>query len=292
MAIKKGGLGRGLDSLFSENATDTGNAVNIRLNDIEPNRDQPRKDFDEEALSELAESIAKHGLIQPIVVRPQTNGTYRIIAGERRWRACRMAGLSEVPVVIKEIDDKELMELALIENLQREDLNAVEEAQGYRSLIDTYNLTQEQVAESVGKSRSAVTNALRLLNLNEAELEALKTGAITSGHARALLSVEDTDLRAAMLAAAINGASVRELEKMAKGSKTASAKAKPKDLFYSEVELSLKNEMRRKVSVKGNAKGAGTITIEFFSKEELADFAKKLSNIFYSFLLLSIIFIF
>lgn len=279
MSIKKGGLGRGLDSLFSENATESQSAVNIRLTDIEPNRDQPRKDFDEESLSELAESIAKHGLIQPIVVRPQTNGSYRIIAGERRWRACRMAGLNEVPVVVKEIDDKELMELALIENLQREDLNAVEEAQGYRSLIDTYNLTQEQVAESVGKSRSAVTNALRLLNLNEAELDALKTGAITSGHARALLSVEDSDLRKTMFAAATNGASVRELEKMAKVSKSAApVKAKAKDLFYSEVELSLKNEMHRKVSVKGNAKGVGTITIEFFSKEELADFAKKLSE--------------
>ena len=279
MAIKKGGLGRGLDSLFSENAADAQSAVNIRLSDIEPNRDQPRKDFDEESLSELADSIAKHGLIQPIVVRPQTNGTYRIIAGERRWRACRMAGLREVPVVIKEIDDRELMEIALIENLQREDLNAVEEAQGYRSLIDTYNLTQEQVAESVGKSRSAVTNALRLLNLNEDELEALKTGDITSGHARALLSCEDNERRKVMFEAAKNGASVRELEKMAKASKAAPAThAKSKDQFYSEVELSLKNEMRRKVTVKGNAKGNGTITIEFFSKEELADFAKRLSE--------------
>lgn len=279
MAIKKGGLGRGLDSLFSENATDSKSAVTIRLSDIEPNRDQPRKDFDEESLSELADSIAKHGLIQPIVVRPQTNGTYRIIAGERRWRACRMAGLLEVPVVVKEIDDRELMELALIENLQREDLNAVEEAQGYRSLIDTYNLTQEQVAESVGKSRSAVTNALRLLNLNEDELEALKTGAITSGHARALLSCEDNGRRKEMFAAAKGGASVRELEKMAKVSKSAPAtRAKSKDQFYSEVELSLKNEMRRKVTVKGDSKGKGTITIEFFSKEELADFAKKLSE--------------
>lgn len=279
MAVKKGGLGRGLESLFNENATDAKDAVSIRLSDIEPNREQPRKNFDEEALSELAESISKHGLIQPIVVRPQANGSYRIIAGERRWRACRMAGLSEVPVVIKEIDDRELMELALIENLQREDLNAVEEALGYRSLIDTYNLTQEQVAESVGKSRSAVTNALRLLNLGEEELEALKSGAITSGHARALLSCEDEELRKNMLKLALQGASVRELEKMAKVSKsTPATHAKSKDQFYSEVELSLKNEMHRKVSVKGNAKGVGTITIEFFSKEELADFAKRLSE--------------
>lgn len=280
MAVKKGGLGRGLESLFSENAADAQGAVNIRLSDIEPNRNQPRKDFDEESLSELAESIAKHGLIQPIVVQPQANGSYRIIAGERRWRASRIAGLTEVPVIVKEIDDKELMELALIENLQREDLNPVEEALGYRSLIDTYDLTQEQVAESVGKSRSAVTNALRLLGLNDTELEALRTGSISPGHARALLSCEDADIRQRMLLAAVEGASVRELEKTAKLSKaeTTQPKVKTKDRFYSEVELSLKNEMRRKVSIKGNAKGVGTITIEFFSKEELADFAKKLSE--------------
>lgn len=280
MAIKKGGLGRGLDSLFSENAADTQSAVEIRISDIEPNRNQPRRDFDEESLSELAESIQKHGLIQPIVVRPETNGSYRIIAGERRWRASRMAGLTQVPAIIKEIDDKALMELALIENLQREDLNAVEEALGYRSLIDTYELTQEQVAESVGKSRSAVTNALRLLNLNDTELEALRMGSISPGHARALLSCEDSQLRQRMMLAAIEGASVRELEKMAKVSTSAKSQKRlaSKDTFYSEVELSLKSEMHRKVSVKGNAKGAGTITIEFFSKEELADFAKKLSE--------------
>ncbi len=193
MAVKKGGLGRGLESLFNENATDSEGAVYIKLNEIEPNREQPRKDFDEEALSELADSISKHGLIQPIVVRPTTVGTYQIIAGERRWRASRLAGLDSVPVIIKEIDDKALMELALIENLQREDLNAVEEALGYKSLIDTYKLTQEEVAEQVGKSRSAVTNALRLLNLTDTELEALKKGIISAGHARALLSCDDEE---------------------------------------------------------------------------------------------------
>ena len=166
-AVKKGGLGRGLDALFNENATDEKGVVTLRLSEIEPNRNQPRTSFDEEALSELADSIEKHGLIQPIVVRPTSSGVYQIVAGERRWRASRMAGLSEVPVVIKELDDQKYYEIALIENLQREDLNAVEEAQGYRTLIDTYGLTQEQVAESVGKSRSAVTNALRLLKLNE-----------------------------------------------------------------------------------------------------------------------------
>lgn len=219
MAVKKGGLGRGLDSLFSENATDSDGAVKLNINDIEPNRDQPRKDFDEQSISELADSIARHGLIQPIVVKPNANGRYSIIAGERRWRASRIAGLSEVPVIIKDADEQTLMELALIENLQREDLNAVEEALGYRSLIDGYGLTQEEVAKRMGKSRSAVTNALRLLALNSTELEALRRGSITAGHARALLSCDDENTRSKMLLAAADGASVRDLERMAAAAK-------------------------------------------------------------------------
>ncbi len=281
MAVKKGGLGRGLDALFNENSTENGGVINVSLNDIEPNREQPRKDFDEEALSELAESIAEHGLIQPIVVKPQTNGRYSIIAGERRWRACRIAGLYEVPVVIKDADPQELMELALIENLQREDLNAVEEALGYRSLIDSFALTQEQVAKRVGKSRTAVTNALRLLNLTDEELQALRLGAITAGHARALLSVEDEALRRQMLELATNGASVRELEKMAtkaKKGKASAKKAQAKPIFYSEVELSLKNELHRKVNITPTGDGKGKITIEFFSDEELSDFARRLAD--------------
>lgn len=280
MAAKKGGLGRGLESLFNENASDSGSAVTLRLSDIEPNRNQPRKSFDEEALSELSESIKIHGLIQPIVVRPEANGTYRIIAGERRWRACVMAGLSEVPVVIKETDDKELMELALIENLQREDLNAVEEALGYRLLMDTYGMTQENVSESVGKSRSTVANSLRLLSLNENELDLLKEGRITAGHARALLSCEDGVLRKDMLEKALNGASVRELENMAKGKKTSvkDKKEKRKESYFEEVELALKNELGRRVNVKKTGKESGTLTIEFFSREELADFAKRLAE--------------
>jgi ParB family chromosome partitioning protein len=278
MAVKKSGLGRGLESLFNENATDEGGIITVSLNDIEPNRQQPRKDFDEDALSELAESIAQHGLIQPIVVKPTANGRYSIIAGERRWRACRIAGLYEVPVVIKDVEAQELMELALIENLQREDLNAVEEALGYRSLIDTFGLTQEEVATRMGKSRTAVTNALRLLNLSEDELGALRIGAITAGHARALLSVEETELREKMLELAIKGASVRDLEKMAKTNKKPAAKKQGKNNFYNEVELSLKNELRRKVSIKSDGRGKGTITIEFFSDEELSDFARRLAD--------------
>ena len=282
MAAKKGGLGRGLESLFSENATDSDGAVKLNINDIEPNRDQPRKDFDEQSISELADSIARHGLIQPIVVKPTLDGRYSIVAGERRWRACRIAGLNEVPVVVKEADEQTLMEIALIENLQREDLNAVEEALGYRSLIDTYGLTQEEVAKKMGKSRSAVTNALRLLALNSNELEALRRGTISAGHARALLSCEDETLRAKMLLAAADGASVRELEKAAaasKKAKTAKTNAnEAKPTFYSEVELSLKNEMRRKVHINPSGKGKGTLTVEFFSDDELAEFAKRLAG--------------
>ena len=153
MAVKKGGLGRGLDSLFTENSTEKNGILNLNINDIEPNREQPRKSFDDDAVSELADSIAQHGLIQPIVVTPLSNGRYSIVAGERRWRACRIAGLNEVPVIIKDASKQELMEIALIENLQREDLNPVEEAFGYRSFIDSFGLTQEEVATRMGKSR-------------------------------------------------------------------------------------------------------------------------------------------
>lgn len=281
MAPKKGGLGRGLESLFNENATDTDGAVKLNINDIEPNRDQPRKDFDETALSELADSIAQHGLIQPIVVKPTTQGRYSIIAGERRWRACRMAGLNEVPVIIKDADEQTLMEIALIENLQREDLNAVEEALGYRSLIDSFGLTQDEVAKKMGKSRSAVTNALRLLALNENELEALRRGTITAGHARALLSCDDEEARAKMLLAAADGASVRELERLAAAAKKKPAGKKAetkKPTFYSEVELSLKDSLHRKVKITPAGNGKGTITLEFFNNAELSEFAKKLGG--------------
>ena len=280
MAAKKGGLGRGLDALFNENTVDSGSTVTLKLNEIEPNKSQPRKSFDEQSLSELAESIEKHGLIQPIIVRPLSNGNYGIVAGERRWRACRMAGLDTVPVVIKELDDKEYTEVALIENLQREDLNPVEEAEGYKTLIDTYSLTQEQVAESVGKSRSAVTNMLRLLSLTEKELDALRSGKITSGHARALLSAEDT-IREDMLKAALGGASVRTLEQMAKQKPSAEKKkpAKSKKPFYSEVQISLREELGRKVDIKPSGKKGGTITIEFFDDKELTEIAKKLSEL-------------
>lgn len=280
MAVKKGGLGRGLDSLFNENSTEENGVLKLNINDIEPNREQPRKTFDDDAVSELADSITQHGLIQPIVVTPLSNGRYSIVAGERRWRACRMAGLNEVPVIVKEATKQELMEIALIENLQREDLNPVEEAFGYRSLIESFGLTQEEVATRMGKSRSAVTNALRLLNLNEEELDALKNGLITAGHARCLIGIEDTEIRAKMLAAAINGASVRDIERMAQLAKkpAKAAKKEEKNKLYSEVELSLRSELHRKVKIVSTGKGKGKITIEFYSDKELCDFANKLTD--------------
>ena len=280
MAVKKGGLGRGLDSLFNENATEENGILKLNINDIEPNREQPRKIFDDDAVSELADSIAQHGLIQPIVVTPLSNGRYSIVAGERRWRACRMAGLCEVPVIVKDASKQELMEIALIENLQREDLNPVEEAFGYRSLIEGFGLTQEEVAVRMGKSRSAVTNALRLLNLNEDELDALKNSLISAGHARCLIGIEDVDIRAKMLAAAIDGASVRDIERMAQLAKkpAKAAKKEEKNKLYSEVELSLRSELHRKVKIVSTGKGKGKITIEFYSDKELCDFANKLTD--------------
>ena len=189
--LKKGGLGKGLDALFVENDTGDTSSVTLRISEIEPNREQPRKYFDEEALTELADSIRQHGVIQPLLVRPMENGTYQLVAGERRWRASRMAGLTEVPVVIKDLSEIEAMELALIENLQRQDLNPIEEAVGFQQLMERYSMTQEQVASRVGKSRPAVANALRLLNLPEQVVAMVQSGEVSPGHARALLKLEE-----------------------------------------------------------------------------------------------------
>ncbi len=283
MQNKKGGLGRGLDALFNDNSTDRNDLIQVKLIDIEPNKEQPRKSFDEKALSELADSIREHGMLQPIIVKPLTNGTYKIIAGERRWRASRLAGLETVPVIIKDFDDKEIMEVALIENLQREDLNPVEEALGYRSLMENFGMTQEEVAQRVGKSRSAIANALRLLNLRPSELEALKNGKITAGHARALLAAADALTREQMLELATNGASVHELERIAKAShrpRNERAATMSGSGFYAEVELALKEALHRKVKVTKLGEDHGAITIEFYGDEELRDIAAKLGKMY------------
>lgn len=275
---KIGGLGRGLDALFSENATDEGKLTTLSIHEIEPNKEQPRKDFDEEALNELADSISVHGLLQPIVVRPRATGRYEIIAGERRWRACRIAGLVSVPAVIMELDEQSAAEVALVENLQRQDLNAYEEAQGYSTLIEKFGLTQENVAQRVAKSRASVANALRLLKLDKKMLDALREGKITAGHARALLSVEG-DLREQLFQLALKGASVRSLEALTHKKPANSPKKENKiGTFEKEVALSLKEVLHRPVTIKGGKNGKGTLTIEFYNKDELAEFAKRLAD--------------
>ncbi len=269
---KIGGLGRGLDSLFSDNA-DNGNVAEIRISEIEPNRNQPRKNFSDDALNELSESIKEHGLISPILVRPLGNG-YQIIAGERRWRASRLAGLSTIKAIVKDMSDEEVMEVALIENLQRENLNPIEEAEGYGELIKKLGLTQEQVAEKLHKSRSYITNSLRLLSLDTMSVNALKEGKISVGHAKALLSIDDISLRTIALKEAINGASVREIEKL----KPKQIKIKSTDRYYDEVALALKDRLRRNVKITPKQKGRGTIQIEFYNKDELTEITKRLTE--------------
>ena len=283
MAKKLGGLGRGLDSLFADNSVDEINpSVNkLRIMEIEPNHDQPRKDFDEKALSELAESIEQHGVLQPLVVRPLANGAYQLVAGERRWRAARIAGLTEVPVVIKELSDEEVIEIAMIENLQREDLNPLEEALGYRYMMDELGITQEQAAEKVGKSRPAVANALRLLKLPDEVQEMIKNNLISPGHARALLGFDSEDMiiQTAKLIVK-DDLSVREVETMVKNSKKTPKipKQLKRDKFFSEVELALVENLGRKVKIKESKRDAGLLEIEFFDKDDLESLAMKLEN--------------
>lgn len=284
MASHKGGLGKGLEALFKENTADEGQIIKVRLSEIEPNRDQPRKQFDEAALAELSDSIAQHGILQPLLVRPLAIGGYQLVAGERRWRAARMAGLTEAPVVIREMGDQEAAELAMIENLQREDLNPMEEARGYQSLMDEFGLTQEETAKVVNKSRPAVANALRLLNLPDTVAEMVLAGRLSAGHARALLAFPTPEQQETMaIKAEEEHLSVRELERRAKESgtrRTVSRETADKlfagDSFYSEVELALNEHLGRKVKVQKNAKGAGTLQLEFYSQDDLKELANRL----------------
>lgn len=280
MAGRKGGLGKGLDAIFAENDTNSENAaVTLKVAEIEPNRGQPRKEFDEKALGELADSIARHGVLQPLLVRPIPGGGYQIVAGERRWRAARMAGVMEVPAVVREMSDSQVMELALIENLQREDLNPLEEAQGYQSLIETYGLTQEEVSKTVGKSRPAITNALRLMNLPPEIQEMLNKGLISAGHARTILAFPNKEQMMNAAKAAVGGASVREMEKMVK---KANGQQSPKRVkkcphYYEEVEISMKEHLGRKVHV-GGTKKRGILQIEFYGEDDLTELVKSLDG--------------
>jgi ParB-like partition proteins len=277
--MKKRGLGRGLDVIFAENAGDAAeNSISIKISEIEPNREQPRKEFDSEALAELADSISQHGILQPLLLRPMIGGGYRIVAGERRWRASRMAGLTEVPAVVREMTDTEEMLFALIENLQREDLTPLEEAKGYRTLIETQDFTQEEVSRTVGKSRPAVTNALRLLNLPEIIQNMLEDGRITAGHARTLLSFQNEEEMIQGAEKAAEGMSVRELEKLAKSlneKKTKTKKIKTQAQYYEETQLALGSYLNRKVKVSGTKK-KGVLQIEFYGEEDLKNLIAEL----------------
>ena len=274
MASNKG-LGKGLGALFGdiqEEVQEKGPYQLLPLHKVEPNRSQPRQDFDEEELAALSESIALHGIIQPLTVRELSGGYYQIIAGERRWRAARMAGLSEIPAVIIEADDKKAMELALIENLQRQDLNPVEESLGYQSLMQDYGLTQDETAQRVGKSRSAVANALRLLNLPPEILEKLRIGALTPGHARAVLSLKDSkkQLEAAQKIIAL-GLSVRQAELLCKNMDTAPKKEPKVTLavdYIGECEKSLSKHLGRGVKIV-SGKRKGHFELEFYGAEDL-----------------------
>ena len=284
MAKGRGGLGRGLESLFEDAAPSFESDTRIEtlpLREIEPDPGQPRKTFNDETLAELSASIAEHGLLQPIAVRPKPSGGYLIVAGERRWRASRMAGLTEVPVIVKDVTDEQAMELALVENLQREDLDPVEEAAGIRELMTRCDLTQEQAARKLGKSRSALANSLRLLSLPETVLELLKSGFITIGHAKVVLGLPTPELQEeAAQMIADNQLNVRQAEalckKLAKPAKEPVAAPLPSALPV-EVEESLKQALGSEVRVAYHD-GKGKLTVHFYSDDQLKAFANLLGQ--------------
>lgn len=287
MAGKKMGLGKGLDSMIPPKATSratkdslknesqiskTGETI-LKINEVEPNKKQPRKFFNEEALQELSESIKQHGIVQPLVVAKKDD-YYEIIAGERRWRAAKLAGLKEVPVVIKDYSPQEIMEVALIENIQREDLNPVEEARAYENLIKEYNLKQEELAQRVSKSRSAITNSLRLLKLSDEVLDMLMEETISSGHARALLALKDKDQQLQVAEKIISDKlSVREIEKIVKTINNPAKKTQKKELkndfVYRDIEEQLKQTIGTKVRINRKSEDKGKIEIEYYSQDEL-----------------------
>lgn len=288
MAKKQKGLGKGLGALFSESPElsleqpDSGPNT-LPIQKIEPNPNQPRQDFDPEALEDLANSIRDHGLIQPITVRPTESGYYQIIAGERRWRASRMAGLTEVPVNILEADDQTAAELALIENLQREDLNPVEEARGYETLIETYGLTQEGVADILSVSRPAVANTLRLLKLPEAVLNLVEIGALSAGHARALITLESEALQVqAANQITRQQLSVRQTELLVKRLKRQAPEEPAADPlavdYYRECEVNLTRQLGRKVKIR-KGKNGGTFQLDYYGDEDLQQLIEGLQTL-------------
>lgn len=284
MAAKRTGLGKGLDSMIPpkamskvskeerEEVSKTGEKI-LKINEVEPNKKQPRKFFNEEALQELSDSIKQHGIVQPLVVAKQKD-YYEIIAGERRWRAAKMAGLKEVPVVIKDYSPQEVMEVALIENIQREDLNPVEEARAYQNLIKEYDLKQEEVADRVSKSRSAITNSLRLLKLDDQVLNMLVEETISSGHARTLLALDDPEQQLSVAEKIVKDRlSVRDTEKLVKNLNQPAKKTKKKqlknDFVYRDMEEQLKRTIGTKVKINRKSENEGKIEIEYYSQDDL-----------------------
>ena len=300
MAVKRGGLGKGLDSLIPEAIKTTPEntkivekvvekvvekpvEMKVKISMVGPNREQPRKQFDEDALVELADSIKQFGIIQPLIVQ-EKNGFYEIIAGERRWRAAKLAGLKEVPVIVKDYSDLEVVEISLIENIQRENLNPIEEALAYKRLLNEFNLKQDEVAERVSKSRTAVTNSMRLLKLDERVQQMVIDDKLSTGHARALLGIEEPDLQFATATKVFDEKlSVREVEKLVKKiqqGKQEKKKEKPvHDFIYTDLEEKMKAAMGTKVSIHQNAKGKGKIEIEYYSREDLERIIDIITNV-------------
>jgi ParB family chromosome partitioning protein len=281
---KKSGLGNVLDTIFDDNLfggdESAGNKATMKVNEIEPNRSQPRKTFDTEKLASLAETITAHGLIQPIIVRPYNN-TYQIVAGERRWRASKMAGLTEVPVLIVELDDSETMQIALIENIQREELNPLEEADAYHELTEKFKMKQEDVAKRVGKPRSSVANSLRLLTLPEPIKELVKTGELSKGHCKVLLGLNDTIQMVQLAQKCVsNGIPVRSLEKLIKNENAPKKEEAVynKKPIYVEAEISLRNAIGKTVRINEGKNDKITIEIDVFSEDELIEIINSITN--------------
>lgn len=279
-SLKKG-LGKGVDALFGDSPedilfkdeADKNGVTTLPLIDIEPNKDQPRKDFDADKLDALAESISEHGVISPILVTPTQNGTYKIVAGERRWRASKIAGLKEIPCIIKELDNQALSEIALVENLQRDDLNPIEESEGYHYLMERFSLTQDEISKKIGKSRSAIANVMRLNNLCQPVKELLKEDKITQGHARALLTL-DEDIQITVAERIVrDGLNVRQTESLVQnlGKERSSSRKMPNPMmqkYYKDVENNLSSQFGTKVRICEGSK-KGRIEIEYYSKDDL-----------------------
>ena len=286
MALGKGGLGKGLDALFPSNVDintlggdvsheTSEKIIEMKINDIEPNVNQPRKNFDDEKIDDLAASIAEHGVLQPIIVAKKDD-YYQIIAGERRWRASKKAGLKTIPAIVRDYDEKKIREVALIENIQRQDLNAIETAKAIKELMEEHALTQEELAKTLGKSRSAIANTLRILNLDERVQEMVQEGKLTEGHARTLASIESPQKQYKLAMDIINlDLSVRDAEELTKEEKAASKKKSPKketsklEIIYKDIENRLKKALETKVSFRPMTKSRGKIIIEYYTSEEL-----------------------